>query len=268
MAHVAHVSGHLRRRADAPADRPALRTVAAAQPLRWLKAGWDDLSHHPSASVAGGLAVAALGAALIVAGRKSPHLAPALVGGFLLVAPMAALPFHALSRQRLAGERPDLQAAMAPGLRNISSLALFGLLLTLAFLAWERVGAVTFALLYGGRVPDLSNLVADVLLSGHYSALAIAFCGMGALFAAGVFVIGAVSAQMLLDREDSDLIGAIATSIRACQVNPGPMLVWAGLIAGLMAVGYATALLGLVVIFPLLGHASWHAYRDLVAPGS
>jgi len=264
MAHVVHVTGHPHHRAEVPVDTPAVRSVAAGQPLRWLKHGWDDLSHHPSASVAGGLAVAAIGAALIVAGRKSPHLAPALVGGFLLVAPMAALPFHALSRQRQAGGRPDLGEALAQGQRNLGSLALFGLLLTLAFLAWERVGAVTFALLYGGRVPDLSNLVADVLLSGHYSALAIAFSGIGALFAAGVFVIGVVSAPMLLDREDSDLIGAIATSVRACRANPAPMLLWAGLIVVLMAVGYATALLGLVVIFPLLGHASWHAYRDLV----
>ena len=85
-----------------------------------------------------------------------------------------------------------------------------------------------------------------------------------ALFAAAVFVIGVVSVPMLLDREDGDLIAAIATSVRACRASPAAMLLWAGLIVTLMAVGYATALLGLIVIFPLLGHASWHAYRDMV----
>ena len=264
MAHVAHVTGHLPRHAHEASDAPAVRSVAVGQPLRWLRRGWEDLSHHPAASLAGGLAVGALGAVLLVASRSTPHLAPALVGGFLLIAPLAALPFHALSRQRLAGQRPDLGEALTDGGRNAGSLALFGLLLAITFLAWERVGAVSFALLYGGLVPDLSNLLFDVLLSGRYSALAIAFVGIGALFAAAVFVIGVVSVPMLLDREDGDLIAAIATSVRACRASPAAMLLWVALIVALMAIGYATALLGLVVIFPLLGHASWHAYRDLV----
>lgn len=264
MDHVAQVTGHLPRRARQAADAPEVRQVTVTQPLRWLKRGWEDLSHHPAASLGGGLAVAAIGAALIVAGRHLPHLAPTLVGGFLLLAPLVALPFHALSRQRLAGARPDLGEALADGWRNAGSLGLFGLVLAIAFLLWERVGAVSFALLYGGLVPDLSNLLFDVLLSGRYSALAIAFVGIGALFAAAVFVIGVVSVPMLLDREDGDLIAAIATSVRACRASPAAMLLWAGLIVTLMAVGYATALLGLIVIFPLLGHASWHAYRDMV----
>ena len=102
MDHVAHVTGHLPRRARQAADAPEVRQVTVTQPLRWLKRGWEDLSHHPAASLGGGLAVAAMGAALIVAGRHLPHLAPTLVGGFLLLAPLVALPFHALSRQRLA----------------------------------------------------------------------------------------------------------------------------------------------------------------------
>jgi uncharacterized membrane protein len=93
--------------------------------------------------------------------------------------------------------------------------------------------------------------------------LVIAFVGVGGLLALAVYALGVVTAPLLLDR-DVDVVTAAVTSLRCCLRNPGAALLWAALIAALTALGFATLMLGLVVIFPWLGHASWHAYRDLV----
>jgi len=135
--------------------------------------------------------------------------------------------------------------------------------LTLALILWERVAAIIFALFYGGEVRDMNTLAADVLFSGRYIPLLVAYFGAGGLFALTVFVFGVITAPMLLDR-DVDVVTAALTSLRCCLANPRAMLVWAALIALLTAVGFATLMLRLVVVFPLLGHASWHAYRDMV----
>jgi uncharacterized membrane protein len=188
---------------------------------------------------------------------------PWLVGGFLLVAPFVAIVFYALSQQIERRQKIDGSAAVFAWRRNFGSIALWGLVLTLALILWERVAAMIFALFYGGEVGDLNTLAADVLFSGRYTPLLVAYFGAGALFALTVFVLGIITAPMLLDR-DVDVVTAALTSLRCCLANPRATLVWAVLIALLTAVGFATFMLGLVVIFPLLGHASWHAYRDMV----
>ena len=104
--------------------------------------------------------------------------------------------------------------------------------------------------------------MSDVFLSGNYPQVVFAYAAVGGVFAAIVFVISAVSIPMLLDR-NGDIYTAMATSFLAVTRNPAAMLVWAALIVTLTALGFATALFGLIVIFPILGHATWHAYREL-----
>jgi uncharacterized membrane protein len=106
-------------------------------------------------------------------------------------------------------------------------------------------------------------LMADIFLSGRYLPLLLVYFAVGGIFALTVFVFGVVTAPMLLDR-DVDVVTAALTSLRACLANPGATLVWAALIAVLTGLGFATAMIGMAIIFPVLGHASWHAYRDLV----
>jgi uncharacterized membrane protein len=242
---------------------PRARRIGLSRPLTWLRRGAADLQRVPHISLRIGAAVALAGMVLTAAAWNATYLAPALLGGFLLVAPFLALPMYALSRQLERQHAADADQAWRAWRGNAESIALFGLVLALAYIFWERVAAIVFALLYRGEALYLSRLPAD-LLSGPFAGLLLGFLVAGAVLAAAVFAFSVVTAPLLLDRP-VDVITAALTSLRCCLRNPLPMIVWAVLIAALTLVGFATVMVGLVVIFPWLAHASWHAYRDLVA---
>lgn len=244
-------------------DTPGVRRVGATRPFLWLKRGLADLARTPLASLGYGAIFAVAGALILALAWGRAHVAPALTTGFLLVAPILAIVLYDLSRQLEREGTANSVAALHAWRRNSGSISLFGVLLALTLILWERLSAIIFALFYGGRVPDLNNLLADVLLSGHYTQLLVAYFAIGGLLAFVVYAISVVSLPMLLDRR-IDIATAIATSVKCVARNPGAMLVWAALIALLTALGVATWMLGLVLVFPWLGHASWHAYRDLV----
>jgi uncharacterized membrane protein len=256
MDQIAQPSEHLM-------ETPGVRRIGIGRPFVWLKKGLADFARVPGASLSYGVAFAAVGATLVGLAWGRGHIAPALTTGFLLVAPFLAGVLYDLSRQLERGGSVNSVAALHAWKRNSGSISLFGLLLALTLIMWERMSAVIFALFYGGRVPDLRNFVGDVLLSGHYNELLLAYLGVGGLIAAAVYAFSVVSLPMMLDR-DVDVATAIVTSVQCVARNPLPMLVWALIIVVLMAIGFATWMIGLVVVFPWLGHASWHAYRDLV----
>jgi uncharacterized membrane protein len=249
---------------DAPIAPPSIREVETTRPLVWLQRGAADFRRARTTSLAYGALVAMFGVVLLALAWNATYLVPALIGGFLLVAPFLAMVFYALSRQIERGESIDPVGAFFAWRRNAASIALFGLMLALALITWERLAAIVFALFYGGQVSDIGTLVTDILFSGRYTQLLIAYFGVGGLVAASVFAFSVVTAPLLLDRE-VDVITAAVTSIRCCLRNPLAMLVWAALIAVLTAVGFATFMIGLLIVFPIIGHATWHAYRDLVA---
>ena len=133
----------------------------------------------------------------------------------------------------------------------------------LVALVWERTSAVIFALLVPGMAPDLSSFIFDVLLNPEFAGITLAWFMVGTCLAILVFAVSAVSIPMLIDR-DVDFVTAMITSLRATVLNPDVMFLWAVLVVTLTLAGFATLLLGLVLTMPLLGHASWHAYQDLV----
>lgn len=244
-------------------DLPAVRTVSWSQPLRWLAAGWSDLRANPLPSLAYGLLFAIGGDLIILAVLGHPHLVTVAISGFFLVAPLLAAGLYELSRARASGERLMFVDSLRCFRRNSQSLALFGLLLALAALLWERFTAIAFALLAsdtgGNAIPYLTRIIT----SGEHTAFLATWFGLGAVLALFVFAIAVVSVPMMLDR-DADIATAMMSSLRAFLASPGPLLGWAALIVALTAAGFATLLFGLVILMPLLGHASWHAYRDLV----
>ncbi len=242
---------------------PGIRRIAADRPLHWLRAGWHDLKANPLPSLAYGLLFALAGDLIILATLDRPHLLTVSISGFFLIAPLLAAGLSELSRLQAHGERILFIDSIQCFRRNGESMALFGLILALAALMWERFSAVAFALLGSSSGIDAGIFISSLLLSGEHTAFIATWFALGGLLALGVFAISVVAVPMMLDH-DADVPTAIVSSLRAFATNTGPLLLWAALLVSLTLLGFVTLLFGLVVIMPILGHASWHAYRDLV----
>lgn len=242
---------------------PAVRHVTPGQPLSWIARGWSDMLRAPAASLGYGFLIAAAGWLVLGLSWNRAYLVTALVSGFFLFAPFLAMGVYDISRRLGNGERATFAETVDAWRPNAGSIALFGLALAFALLSWERISAIIFALSYGDDAPMVENFFAQVFLSGEYAGFVVSYIVAGAVIAAVVFSISVISIPMMLDRP-VDPVSAIITSLRAVAGSKGAMVVWAALIVVLTVIGFATALLGLIVIVPLLGHATWHAYKDLV----
>jgi uncharacterized membrane protein len=240
-----------------------IRSVGLSAPFRWLKLGWHDLRESPSHSLTWGLLFVAAGLALLAIPWPGLHVHKVLVSGFLIVGPILALGFYGASRRIENGDAVDFSCLAESFRRNPQMIAFFGLILAFALSVWERLSAIVFALFIGDELPGVSNFVTQMLFSGEHSRFVLVYALFGLTLGAVVYALSVITVPMLMDRKN-DVVSAMLTSLRAVARNPLPMLIWAVLIAALVAIGFATWLLGLAVIFPLLGHATWHAYRDLI----
>lgn len=242
---------------------PHIRRIAADRPLHWLQAGWADVKSNPLPSLAYGLLFALGGDLIILALLQSPHLLTVSISGFFLVAPLLAAGLYELSRRNEAGEKILFIDSLKCFRRNGQSLAFFGLILALIVLLWERFSAVAFALIGATSEPVASAYLNEIIFDGQHLAFAATWFALGGVLALFVYALAVVSVPLMLDRE-ADVVTAIMTSARAFTRNVVPLLFWAGMLVALTLLGFATLLFGLVVIMPILGHASWHAYRELV----
>ena len=146
----------------------------------------------------------------------------------------------------------------------MANVGVFAALLAVVMLVWARASLVVFALFFQvGKLPTFADVVRAVL-AFEQPVFALAYFAVGGFFALFVFAIGVVAVPLMLDRNTGAITASIA-SLWACARNPGPMLLWAACITALVALGFATAFVGLIPIMPLVGHATWHAYRELVA---
>lgn len=247
------------------ATGPAVRSIGLLRPLSWLARGVGDLWHHPGASLFYGFCTFVAGMVVLVAVARLPYLFAAAVSGFLLVAPIVATGLYDLSRRREQGEPLRLAESMRAWRRNPSGLVGFGLFSLLAGTAWQVVSVVIVALLYRGNAAVPADVALEILLNPQYLNLFLLYVGIGGLFAAIVFALSVVSVPMLLDRQ-CDLLDAMQASLAAVAANPLPLAFWAALLMTLTLLGFASGLLGFIVLMPVLGHASWHAYRDLIEP--
>ena len=168
-----------------------------------------------------------------------------------------------MSRRRASGQRATFDASLDGALKNGRSLARLGLLLAVLAIAWVLISRLLFVQALGGALPSVRDTFYQTILDWNYYEFLVTYLSTGAVFAVVAFLVSVVSAPMIFDRA-ANTRTAILTSIKAAGTNPSAMIVWAALIAGLTAIGFATLLSGLVVVLPVLGHATWHAYRDLV----
>jgi len=244
---------------------PHVRQVPLGATFQWLRMGAHDLRLSLGPSLAVGAFVAVVGWMLVTVTWKVAYLAPALLGGFLFVAPFAAIAVYGYSRQLERGDTVSPAEARKVWSANTQSIALFGFMLAVAYIFWERTAAIIFAAFYRGEPLQFSSLVRTLVLSGEHIPMVLALGAAGCLLAAVVFALSVVTVPLLLDRP-VDVITAAITSVRCCLRNPGTMVLWAALIAIITWIGMLTFMVGLVVAFPWLAHASWHAYRGLVEP--
>ena len=242
---------------------PAVRRVGVGAPLRWLGLGWRDLWRQPAASLFYGIAIAVSGAVILGVTATLPYLFTAAITGFLLVAPMLAAGLYELSRRYLAGESAALADSMVAWRRNPSGMVGFGLMSILAGTAWQVASVVIVALFYQGPALAPKAMIIEIVVNPQHYRMFFIYMLSGGVLAAVVFALSVVSMPMLVDRR-GDLLAALTTSVNAVAENPLPLALWAALLMLLTGIGFATALLGLVVVMPWLGHASFHAYKDLV----
>lgn len=245
-----------------PVDTYPIRNVPLTRPFVWLSEGWNDLMQHKTASLAYGLLVSILGS-LILAYERHPFFIAAVTSGFLLVGPLLTAGLCELSRCREQGETTDFQSSLAPLQRNHSGLLGFAETLALLALIWFSLSGAIYFGLVGGVAPSLESTVGGDVMRQLSSGQLTAYLVIGCILAATVFALSVVTVPMIVDRH-VDASTAMRTSLRVTTRDLPAMLVWAMVIMSLVFVGFITGLLGMVFIFPLLGHATWRAYRELV----
>ena len=243
-----------------------IETVPNDRPWHWLESGWRDLMATPHIGFFYGGAVVAAGWALVLllfALNAAWAVLPA-VAGFFLVAPVIAAGLYETSRRREADEAVSLPLAFAAFRRNAPQLALMGAVLLIINLFWVRMAGLLFAVFFGmGFSPSIEQLPAALMRSEQLLPFLIIGTGIGFALATIAFAVSAVSIPMLVDR-DISAIEAIVISIRAVSENWRAMAFWAGLIVVFTAMALVPFFLGLALVLPLIGHATWHAYRDMV----
>ncbi|HPP46918.1 MAG TPA: DUF2189 domain-containing protein [Accumulibacter sp.] len=245
-------------------DHPAIRPIGAGRPFAWLAAGWKDLWANPIASLAYGLLFAIAGDLIVIFAWRNGRLFIAAASGFFLVAPLLAGGLYEISRRREAGLRSTFFSSLAGGKRNAVELAKLGAVLAVIGLLWERLSTLLFEWLAPSVAPDLVDLLAVAQYSVEMRDMLFIWLLCGGLLAMLVFFIAVVSVPLLLDRQDIGFVAAMQTSLRAVSLNLPIILLWALLVVLLTTLGFVTLFFGLVLLMPWIGHASWHAYRDLV----
>jgi len=250
-----------------------VRTISPMQPLAWLALGWRDIARARWVSVAHGAALACVGLLIVRLGYQHFWWLAGALSGFLVVAPVLATSLYALSRAIERGEPPRLQVVFKTWLNWQNShfnkwgndywcMVQFGTLLALAATGWVLTSAGLITLLAPVPIRTPMDFIQHVVLARE-GWLFECWLALGGVMAAPVFASSVIAMPLLLDRRVT-LLQAVLTSWQVVLVNPLPMAIWSGVIMGFTLLGLGSLMIGLVLVIPMLGHASWHAYRDLV----
>lgn len=247
-----------------PATAPLVLTpLGWRDPFLWLARGVQDLRAAPGIALFYGLCFWAMALLLGWVFRAQPEYTMSLASGCLLVGPFLAMGLYETSRRREAGLPPELGQSITCWDSHMGSMGMLVLVLIVLELLWGRASLVVFAVFFNTGMPSTTGVIQAVFNPQNWQ-FVLVYALVGGVFAALVFCTTVVSIPMILDR-DTDALTAGITSIRVVLENPGVMLLWGALITLLVALSLWAWGAGLIVVGPLLGHASWHAYRAAVA---
>ena len=246
---------------------PRVRQVATDRPWVWLTAGWQDLqATRPIALAYGGaLTLAGWVLVLLFFEAGTPWAILPATAGFFLIAPLLAAGLYETSRLRQLGQSPTLADAWAGVRRNGAQIAFMGVVLLMIHLVWVRIAGLLFAVFFGLNFsPSLGDLPLALLRADDFLVFLVIGTGFGFVLAAATFAVSAVSIPMIVDKPEITALEAITVSIQAVLENWRPMALWAALIVVFTGLALVPFFLGLVLVLPLIGHATWHAYKDIV----
>lgn len=241
--------------------------ISTADPWLWLAEGWRDLAKTPVFSLSIGAVFAGLGL-VVTAGLyylEVPYLIWPMTAGFIIIAPIFCTAFYAISRALEQDRKPGLGDVVQVLRQNFVGILGAGTALVFFMLIWVRVAA----LIYAVNFPHTSLSVRDIAVETLFTADGVTFIAVGSsiggILAFFAFLVSAVSLQTIVDGK-AGFIPAIFISVFSVARNFLPMMIWAGVITLFTVAGFAVAYIGLIVTLPLIGHASWHAYKALVRP--
>lgn len=238
-----------------------LADLSMADPFTWVKKGWHDFSRHPKPGLFYGFAFFAMGHALWAVFKSAPAYVLALSAGFLLMGPFLCLGLYHASRCIERGVRPSLRESLWVWMPTKGAMGIFAGVLLILEMLWGRASLIVFAVTFN-NVPSAENTLTQLLDPENIGFL-LTYTVVGGAFAGLIFIASVIAIPMIMDRQ-VDAVSAGLTSIRACIQNPGAMLVWGALITTLIGLSMLPYFLGLLVAGPVIGHATWHAYRAIV----
>jgi len=239
-----------------------LRPLKFSDPFHWLARGTRDFLRAPAIGLFFGSCFVAMGWALLTVFENAPAYVLGLSAGFLLVGPFICMGLYHVSDRLERGERPRLVDAAMAWRRKLDTMAIFGVVLLVLEMLWARASLVVFALSFQGTMPDFAGTLRSLVDPRNLDFILVwtALCGV---FATIIFSVSVVSIPMILDCR-TDAITAGITSVRLLLAQPAVMLLWAAMIVVLVVLAMLPGFAGLLAVGPILGHASWHAYRASV----
>jgi uncharacterized membrane protein len=242
-----------------------VNAISSADPWLWLAAGWKDLCLSPALSLSIGAVFAGLGLG-VTAGLYYlgvPYLIWPMTAGFIIIAPIFCTAFYAISRASGQGEKPGVSDIVRAWQQNFVGILGAGTALVFFMLIWVRVAALIYAVNFPHTTLSVRQIAVETLFTADGITFIAVGSSIGGVLAFFAFLVSAVSLQTIVDGK-AGFVPAIFISVFSVVRNFLPMMVWAGVITLFTIAGFAVAYVGLIVTLPLIGHASWHAYKALV----